>query len=204
MQEHSTTSGTGNYARYRQAAFNQPGHYPLERVPDPERYRHLVILPTITERTQVLGTWIELHHAPPEHTALVGRRIRLRWAQTPDHNARFWGATRYVSFHDEAHKAVAEGVVLAERVDGLANVNPFESLAAAYPLDDMEVRLDGVIEVELTPADGGAPILFTAFEPVQVTGRYYALVRFLGPAGEGDDCYRVRHYQQTTGTFDGP
>ena len=91
---------TTNYDRYWQAAFNRPEHYPLGVWPDPARYQPLgawigrLILPARDERADVMGSWIELHHTPPEHQALIGQRARLRWTQTPDHHARFWGVTR--------------------------------------------------------------------------------------------------------------
>ena len=186
-----------NYDRYWQAAFNRPEYYPLGMWPDPARYQPLgawmgrLILPARDERTSVMGTWIELHHAPPEHRALIGQRVRLRWAQTPDHHARFWGTTRNVHFNQEAQQAVAEGTILAERLDGMVSVNPLESLAA-HANDDVTVRLDGAVTVDRSPGDNGAPIIYAPHEPTQITGRAYGLVRFLGAAG--GDKQRVRHF----------
>ena len=40
-------------------------------------------------------------------------------------------------------------------------------------------------------------------EPVQVTGRYYALVRVVGPAANVADGFRVGHFNRASGAFDG-
>jgi predicted Abi (CAAX) family protease len=200
---------TSNYALYRQAPFNRPEHYPIGPTPDPAHFRPLgewlgrLILPLPRERVHVQGAWLEITHAPAEHQALLGTRVRLRWAATLDLNARFWGASRSVYFDEDSLKAVANGIVLGERLDGLMHVNPFESLAGAHPYDDICVRLDGSVTVEPAPADGGAPVLVITREPVQVTGRFYALVTFLGPA-DAPEIFRVRHYDHTAGTFSGP
>lgn len=205
----SETAATSNYERYWAAPFNRPEHYPVGPAPDPARYRPLgawlgrLILPAPAERPAVMGAWLELHHAPNPHAALVGTAVRLRWAPTLDLNARFWGATRPVHFDDEAREAAAKGTVLGERLDGREHVNPFESLAGAHPNDDVCVRLQGEVTVDADPADGLAPILYVTREPAQVTGRFYALVTFVGPTGGGEG-YTVRHYDRAAGAFSGP
>ena len=82
----------------------------------------------------------------------------------------------------------------AERVDGWPRVDPLESVAGAHPIDDVVVRLDGPVQVERGGRD--TPRLRIEREPAQITGRFYALVTFDGPAGDGDDRYRVRHYRR--------
>ena len=205
----SDTKGASNYQRFSQAAFNQPAYYPLGVWPDSAHYLPTgvwigrLVLPEHAERTGVLGTWIELHHTPPEYGELVGKKVRLRWTPTPDHHVRFWGVTRNVHFSEDAHKAVADGIVLAEQLDGMVSVNPLESLAAAHDHDDIIVRLDGAVTLDRQPSDCGAPIVYAPHEPTQITGRVYGLVRFLGSTGESDT-YRVRHFARATGAFDGP
>jgi predicted Abi (CAAX) family protease len=200
---------TSNYARYIAAPFNQPAFYPIGLTPDPALFRPLgawigrLILPIPADRELVQGAWLEVHHAPAAYAELVGQRVRLRWAETVDLNARFWGATRWVNFDQNARKAAASGTVLAERLDGLPNVNPFESLAGAHAHDDICVRLPDPVDVNLHPTDGGTPIVSVYREPVQISGRFYALVTFLGRA-DTPEHYRVRHYDRTSQSFSGP
>lgn len=181
------TADESNYARYASAPFNRPEHYPVGLTPDPTHYQPIgawlgrLILPTIPERPIVMGAWLEIHHAPAEHQALVGRKLRLRWEHTPALNAALWGTTRSVVFNEDSRKAAAAGTILAERLDGLVDVNPLESLAAAHSVDDVIVRLQGQVRVRLDPSDGGEPILFVTRMPAEVTGRFYGLVSFVGP-----------------------
>ncbi|MBP1468843.1 hypothetical protein EYB53_024240 [Candidatus Chloroploca sp. M-50] len=198
-----------SYGRYWQAPFNRPAYYPLDRRPTPDLYQPIgewmgrLILPPLAQREQVRGTLIEIHHAPAGHDGLVGTVVRLRWADTAATNKIYWSLTRQVLFDGRARKAVAEGTVLPERIQGLSLVNPFESLAGAHPNDDIVVRLPEPVTLDAAPADGGAPILFVPRQPVQITGRFYALVKFL--AAEGDDeHYRVVHYSRDSAAFDGP
>ena len=72
---------------------------------------------------------------------------------------------------------MADGLILPERVNRWDLVNPFESLAGSHPQDDIVVRLTGPVELESSV--GEPPIIRTPGEPVQVTVRYYALVRFV-------------------------
>jgi predicted Abi (CAAX) family protease len=199
---------TSNYARYAEAPFNRPEHYPLDRTPDPALYRPTgpwmgrLALPKPLERAEVIGAWLVVTHAPDEHRDLLGRQVRLRWEYTPSLNAALWGATRNVHFDEDTYQAIEAGTVLPERVNGMVDVNPLESLAAAHPLDDVCVRLQGEVRVWREPGDGGGPILFATRMPAEITGRFYGLVRFLGPAG--GDSYRVRHFSRAAGDFSGP
>lgn len=209
MARDTDTPVVSNYARYWEAPFNRPETYPIAQELDAAHYRPLapwmgrLVLPTIQERAMVRGTWLELYHAPEPYRALVGTRVRLRWADTPDLNARLWGVTRTVVFNDEAWEAVRKGIVLGERLHGLSNVNPLESLAGAHANDDILVRLDGAVQVELQPPDGHEPIVMIHRMPVEISAPYYALVRFAGPAGVADG-YTVHHYNAATADFSGP
>ena len=170
-----------------------------------------------------MGALFEVHLAGEGYAHLVGQTVWLRWTDDPLANARFWGVTQGVIFDKNAHADAAKGVVLPERVNNLPLVNPFESLAASLPADEVIVRLHEPVQVEAAgaPAEGGGPedgrtgagagappaVLYTPREPVQTTGRYYGLVQFLGPdspqAAEGDR-FRVAHYNRESGAFDGP
>lgn len=212
MDAATPTSGPrpeNSYTRYWQAPFNRPDYYPLDRRPDPGSYQPLgqwmgrLILPSPAQREQVRGALIEIHHAPAGHEGLVGVVAHLRWADTAPANKVYWSLTRQVLFDGRARKAAAEGTVLPERLHGLPLVNPFESLAGAHPNDDIVVRLPEPVTLDIAPAEGGPPILFVPRQPVQISGRFYALVKFLGPEGN-DEHYRVVHYSRDSESFDGP
>jgi predicted Abi (CAAX) family protease len=203
------TQTTSNYARYISADFNRPDHYPLSATPNTSLYRPTgawlgrLILPAQDERAHVMGSLLEVHLAPSEHRSLVGRVVRLRWADDPHTNARFWGQTRAVTFNPNSEKLAAEGSILPERVNRWDLVNPFESLAGAHPIDDITVRLSEPVRVIFSDLDGET-ILATPGEPVQVTGRYYGLVRFLAADPSNPELYQVAHFDRAHNDFSGP
>jgi predicted Abi (CAAX) family protease len=194
-----------NFERYRAMPFTQPDHYPLDRIPDPARYKPVaewigrLILPALEERRHDRGVFFEVHHAPKEHAKLVGQTVVLAWSDAPAVQARVWGVTRDVRFTAKARASVKKGVVHPERVDQWPLVGPLESLAAGHPSDDIIVALAGPVAVA---TEAKKPVLRIEREPVQITGRYVGLVRFVGPAN--DDTYRVQHYSPAEGAFSGP
>ena len=197
-----------NYDAYRRAAWTHLDYYPLDQPIDPALYQPIanwtgrLILPERADRRRVGGALFEVHHAPPGHEELVGRTVALRWAGDRAVQARVWSVARDVAFNEPARKSVAEGyLVLPERVNGWGSVEPLESLAGARPVDDVLVRLPE--PVTLDGADDGTPALLISREPVQITGRYYALVSFAGPAADGADGFRVVHFNRASGAFDG-
>jgi predicted Abi (CAAX) family protease len=199
----------GSFFRYLAAEQNRAAYFPLGLTPDPALYRPAaawvgrLVLPAPEEREAVIGALMEVQYAEPEHAHLVGQVVRLRWTDTPEANHRYWSVTRSVLFDWEAKQYVEKGYVLPERVNGWPLVNPFESLAGAYPADEMIVRLPEPVTLNETPEDGGPPVLLLSREPIQTTGRFYALVRFLGPADGAKDRLRVVHFNRQSGAFDG-
>ncbi len=199
---------SSNYAKYIEADFNRPSHYPLEAHPNLELYAPIgewvgrLILPAAHERESTMGTFFEVHLAPPEHANLIGQVIRLRWSDDARTNAHFWSQSRPVAFTPNSEKMVADGLILPERVNRWDLVNPFESLAGSHPQDDIVVRLTGPVELESGVDE--RPIIRTPGEPVQVTGRYYALVQFLSVDPADADQYTVVHFNRVSRDFDGP
>jgi predicted Abi (CAAX) family protease len=205
----AATDRRGSYYRFLEAEFNHPDYYPLEQRPDPSRYRPAatwlgrLILPPPEQRAAVMGALFEVHLAAEGYAHLVGQVVWLRWMDDPRTNQLFWSATRQVIFDEAGKKSAAQGVIVPERVNNWPLVNPFESLAGSLPADEMLVRLHEPVQVE--EGEGGArpAVLYTPHEPAQFTGRYYALVRFLGPVEPGTDRFRVAHFNRQSGTFDG-
>jgi hypothetical protein len=158
-----------------------------------------LVLPAREERFG--GVWFEVAEAPAEHAALVGTRVRLCWSNRPDVRARLRAVVRDVSFSAEAQSASTYGgLIMPTRLNRWRLVDPLESLAGAHPLDDTVVKLIGGVTVR---DDEGGPTVSIEREPVQITGRYYALVSFRGPAPGTDDGFRVVHFDRASGAFGG-
>ncbi|MEB3321287.1 MAG: CPBP family glutamic-type intramembrane protease, partial [Synechococcaceae cyanobacterium] len=207
-----------SYALAQRAPFNRPSHYPLDQRPDPRHYRpHAewmgrLILPAAAEAgtpPELEGrdwVWIELEQAPREE--LIGRRLRLTWQESADIRALVGAVRTGVRLGEAARRAAEAGNVVPTRLDGRPAVGPLESLAGARPHDDVTVRLE--LPRPGTASDG-TPLLRIPTPPVQITGRWTALVRIDAPAQGGPgtgavpagEAFRVRHFNPASGRFDG-
>lgn len=218
-----------NYERYWQAEFNRPDYYPLDQTPDPDLYRAIpagiapriapwmgrLILPKPNERRQVRGVWFEVHHAPPEYAHLVGQVVVLRWQQTPGIQFFLQQTTRDVFFSEETEYSICQGLVHPLRIDRWQRVDPLESLAGSRPYDDVLVALDEPQVQDIQICGEGRSLLSITQEPVQITGRYYALATVLEPvdaqgqplpasAKPAPEFFRIQHFSRATRQFDGP
>jgi predicted Abi (CAAX) family protease len=221
LHEQKTTVLTQTrYYRYQAAPFNQFEDYPAQQNLDETWYRPVsqwggrLILPDHSERARVNGVYLELLLTPPEYRQWQGQRVILQWQDDPHLQARLQTVTRDVHFSAEAEYSYRQGMVLPIRLNHWRLVDPLESLAGAHPVDDIVIKLPEPVQVRLqSPAESDISVVesqqppFTlaiAREPVQITGRYYALVRFLEPVDDGLEHYRVVHFNPTTRQFDGP
>ena len=147
------------------------------------------------------GALFEVSGAPAEGAHLLGKTVRLRWSDDPHVRKRVRTAVRDVNFSAEAACAgIYGGLIMPDRLNRWRLVDPLESLAGAHPVDDVVVKLAG--DVTIADDDGTATLLVER-EPVQITGRFRALVTFLGPAPGSKDCFRVLHFDRSTRTFGG-
>ncbi|MBD1911671.1 MULTISPECIES: CAAX protease [unclassified Leptolyngbya] len=193
------------YTRYQEAAFNRYTYYPAQQVVDTQWYQPIapwigrLILPTREERPQVRGVWFEVYHAAQGYEHLVGRKVKLQWLEEPALCSLVNAVTRDVHFSADAeYTSTYGGLVHPTRLNHRQQVGPLESLAGSHPQDDITVMLEGLVQVDA----GNPATLRIQSTPVQVTGRYYALVRFHSPVGH--DAFQVVHFNRATRQFDGP
>ncbi|MEB3358215.1 MAG: CPBP family glutamic-type intramembrane protease [Synechococcales bacterium] len=214
-----------SYDLAQQADFNRPDYYPIQQSAPNENYRPVgqwlgrLILPEPDAADSPENpdwVWFEVYHAPADQAALIGQQVRLEWRdQSPFAQAYVDVVTTDVALTEEAKQYAALGNVIPTRLDGRAQVGPLRSLAGARPHDDVTVKLDAVT---LATDAAGAPVLQIDWEPVQVTGRFYGLVKILGVDGNWPadnppavcpgtascpEYFRVRHYNVASGEFDG-
>lgn len=197
-----------NYDAYVKADFNQPEFYPIQQTLNPQLYRPVapwigrLLLPAEDQRDTIGGVLFEVYHTPEAHRALIGHTIYLRWAKD-DATQRRVAQTRYtVKFGADAEQSRDAGQIVPARIDGWADVDPLESLAAYHPLDDILVYLE---EPSLEPGALDRPAaLYIDHDPIQISAPYYALVRIDGRTTPGSDLFTVTHYNRASGQFDGP
>ncbi|MEY2856979.1 MAG: hypothetical protein RLZZ74_1291, partial [Cyanobacteriota bacterium] len=188
-----------DYENYVQAKFNQPDFYPISQslsvnyLPVSEWIGRL-ILPEVTERSQVEGVYLEVHHAPEQD--LIGQKVYLRWRDRPDLQAYVNQVKTRIDFSAQAYKSIHQGIVHPTRLNHWRQVQALESLAGARPNDDVMVALTSV-EVIREPD----LVLSIDREPILITGKYYALVSFTEVFP--NHCAVVRHYNPDSGKFDG-
>ncbi len=165
-----------NYARYIKADFNRPSYYPIAQsykddyLPVAEWIGRL-ILPKVSERSQVAGVYFEVHHAPPAQQDLIKKKVYLRWSDRPNLQAYVNQVKTSIDFSEQAYKSVAQGIVHPTRLNHWRQVQALESLAGARPNDDVMVALSSVEVVRKTDIS-----LYINREPIVITGKYYALV----------------------------
>ncbi len=177
-------------------------HYPLNQQPDRDRYVPLgdwigrLILPQKHERFG--GVWYEIHHAPAAHWGLVGQVVKLCWSDHPLTQKLVQAVTHDVHFSADADYASrVKGAIHPVRLNHWRQVDPLESLAGSLPDDVMIVMVE---DPQVVTQDGQVTLRIT-MQPMEVTGRYYGLVQFIGPASQ--DHWRVRHFNRASRAFDG-
>ncbi|MGF1491155.1 MAG: Yip1 family protein [Microcoleaceae cyanobacterium] len=203
--EQSVPRKPSNYSRYVQAEFNKPVFYPIHQTVDLSCYRPIgewmgrLILPKQEERQQVKGIWLEVHHAPVAHQDLIGQVVKLRWVSEPRLRQLLAAARRDVHFSvDAEYSSKYGGLVHPDRLNHWQQVGPLESLAGSHPVDDITVMLPEEVVVE----SAAETILRIQSQPIQITGRYYAVVQFIEPIAATDQ-FRVRHFNPDSRQFDG-
>ncbi|CAN1209391.1 type II CAAX prenyl endopeptidase Rce1 family protein [Tumidithrix helvetica PCC 7403] len=208
-----------DYAIASQSAFNDPTSFPIQQSVDPSLYRSVgewqgrLILPDISERQD--GTdwvWFEVWQTPLAHRELIGRKVKLTWNDNPELRAYLQAVTKDVNFTGDAIEGQRTGNIHPTRLDRQQQVGALRSLVGVRHKDDMVVTLEQVtVRVE-----AGQPLLQISQEPMQIAGRFYALVQILSPVAGGEipaqcpeaqpcssSLMRVRHYNPATQQFDG-
>ena len=218
-EEQATPRKLSNYERYQQAAFNRPDFYPIHQLAPPEYYRAIapwmgrLILPAQDQRQAVKGVLFEVHHAPSQFQHLVGQVVILRLGEDPQVQAYVQSVTKDVHFSAQAEYSAQMGNVHPTRINHWRLVNPLESLAGSHPHDDVIVMLPEPVaqqskgDFQTTSACGESDctphILYISHEPVQITGRYYGLVKFVQAVNSESDLFSVVHFNRATKQFDG-
>jgi predicted Abi (CAAX) family protease len=214
------TPAVSNYELAQAQPFNQVETYPITPLPTSPSLRPnggwmgRLILPDVAEYAAdpTDWAWFEVWHGDP---ALVGQRVKLTWKPTDLTRGYVETVTTDITFSPQAERFLANGNVVPTRLNGRRRVGPLQSLAGARPRDDVSVRL---ADAELV-TENGQPVVQTALEPIQITGREYGLVKILGPDPSVNaplptvcpgtppcptEFFRVQFYDSATRDFTGP
>ncbi len=211
-----------NYSITNRADFNQPDYYDLQQKVSPEIYQPTgnwvgrLILPTqeeINASNSLDWVWLEVYHAAKTKGDLIGKKVIVTWQDLPEIQSYVKLVTTDIKFSDQAKEGLLEGNVLPIRLNGRSRVGPLQSLAGARDRDDVIVSLE---DVKITQDKNNHTVLQISTSPLQVTGRFYGLVKIIKSISnqekssicpEKSNCpsnlYQVIHYNHNTGKFDG-
>jgi predicted Abi (CAAX) family protease len=182
-----------------------------------------LILPAKDQRQVIKGVLFEVHHAPCDLQHLVGQVVILRLGDDPQVQTYVQAVTKDVHFSAQAEYSSQQGNVHPTRINHWRLVNPLESLAGSHPYDDVIVMLQEPVVVQPKGNDPDTAqkslnyrksahgessfptphILYISHDPVQITGRYYGLVKFVQPIKPESDLFNVVHFNRASGQFDG-
>ncbi|NEP46031.1 MAG: peptidase, partial [Okeania sp. SIO2H7] len=182
------------------------GYYPVRQEINEELYQAIapwmgrLILPAKEQRQHARGVFFEIYSADEAHRHRIGQVVNLRWSDIERVQTYVKLVTQDVNFVEQVRVSKQKGNIHPDRLDGWESVGPLESLAGPRPVDDVIVKLDGPVEVEDT--GDSRPSIYITREPVQITGRYYAIVAIARRLER--DFFLVRHYNRRSQKFDGP
>ncbi len=205
-----------DYERFRAIAPNRPETYPIQQSVSLQRYRAIapwmgrLILPAKDQRQTTQDIWFEVHHAPDNLQHLVGKMVTLRLSGKPETHAYVRAVTKDIHFSPQAEASVRQGKIHPTRLNHWRSVNPLESLAGGHPVNDVMVMLPRSVTVKSAgklAKHALSHVLYIDREPIQITGRYYGLVRFAQLSVESSasesDLFKVIHFNPASKQFDG-
>ncbi|WP_146131611.1 hypothetical protein [Merismopedia glauca] len=157
-----------------------------------ELWNGRLILPTLSQVGKNKFVFFEVENAPQKYLNLVGQTVKLEWVNSQNIKGYFNTVTRDVEFTKATVDSQNAGNLHPERLNRRHQVNPLQSLAGARPNDDVFVKLEEPINVS---ENGKTYTLKIDREPIQVTGKQYALVTILRQNKLGQDKFLVRHFE---------
>jgi len=208
-----TFTKPSNYQLYWQSPYNRPHTYPtVQSAPSPlyqpiAPWMGRLILPKPYQRKYVKGALFQVYHTDSANQDLVGEIINLRWCDHLEVQAYLKAVTKDVHFSDDAEYSRKEGLIVPYRLNHWRLVDPLESLAGSRPQDDMVVMLpEPLYVVRNAPEKGNKRTsIYINHEPIQISGRFYALVKFVQPKDNDNppETFKVVHFNRNSGDFDG-
>jgi predicted Abi (CAAX) family protease len=158
-----------------------------------------LILPTSSSGKPKNFVNLEVENAPAKYVNLVGKTVRLEWVKNSKTQEYLKAVTKDVSFTKDTLDSQIMGNLHPKRLDRRQQVDPLQSLAGARDNDDVFVVLEEPIYISKI---GQEYILKIEKEPVQITGKQYALVKLIEPVNQvGKDKFLVRHFNLKTQSF---
>ncbi|WP_333395721.1 abortive infection protein [Microcoleus sp. N9_A1] len=161
-----------------------------------------LILPSNEQRQPYGSVFFEVINAPKKYKTFIGKTAFLKWSTNREVQFFVHAVSQDINFTQETKKSQKSGNIHPDRLNGWRNVGPLETLAGSRLEDSVTVMLRRpVIAIHYSSSDRQE--LTIDREPVQIIGRFCALVSILQRKEPDSDKFIVRHFNKTSQQFDG-
>ncbi len=162
-----------------------------------------LILPSREQREPYGSVFFEVFNAPRKYQRFIGKIVNLKWSSNREVQFFVHGVTQDINFTKQAEDSKKAGNIHPDRLNGLANVGPLETLAGSRLEDNVTVMLRRpAIATHYSSSDRYE--ITIEREPVQIIGRWCALISILQRKEPNSDQFIVRHFNKKSQRFDGP
>lgn len=162
-----------------------------------------LILPPDEQRQPYGAIFFEVINAPKKHKNLIGKTAILKFSTNREVQFFVHAVTQDIHFTRQTKNSKQSGNIHPDRLNGVRNAGPLETLAGTRLEDSVTVMLRRpVIVINYSNFDRHELIIDR--EPVQITGSLCALVTILQRQEPDSDKFIVRHFNQKSRLFDGP
>ncbi len=162
-----------------------------------------LILPSQEQRLPYGSVFFEVFNAPKKYQNFIGKTALLKWSTNREVQFFVHGVTQDIKFIKQTENSKKSGNIHPDRLDGLQNVGPLETLAGSRLEDSVTVMLRRpVIAINYSNPDRNE--LTIDREPVQIIGHSCALISIIKRQEPESDKFIVRHFNKISQQFDGP
>lgn len=162
-----------------------------------------LILPSQEQRLPYGSVFFEVFNAPKKYQNFIGKTALLKWSTNRKVQFFVHGVTQDIKFTKQTKNSQQAGNIHPDRLNGLQNVGPLETLAGSRLEDSVTVMLRRpVMAMNYSSPDHNE--LTIDREPVQIIGHSCALISIIKRQEPESDKFIVRHFNKISQQFDSP
>lgn len=162
-----------------------------------------LILPSNEQRPPHGSVFFEVFNAPKKNRNFIGKIAILKWSTNREVQFFVHGVTQDIKFTKQTENSKQAGNIHPDRLNGLQNVGPLETLAGSRLEDSVTVMLRRpVMAINYSSGDYRNELTIDR-EPVQIIGHSCALISIIQRQEPETDKFIVRHFNKTSQQFDG-
>ena len=162
-----------------------------------------LILHLNEQRPAYESVFFEVFNAPKKNQNFIGKTVVLKWSTNREVQFFVHAVTQDINFTKKAESSKKSGNIHPDRLNGLRNVGPLETLAGTRLENSVTVMLRRPV-IAINYSSGDRHELTIDREPVQIIGRLCALISIIKRQKPEADKFIVRHFNKTSQQFDGP